>query len=100
MEDFLADVSNATNEDWAAASNNSKVQPADSTDIGPCNECFESNSKPKPFQVPGPYQGRNTFRVIPKLRSKVGIDEVVLDELIDWCAVTWPLGDWDSLRVE
>ena len=75
------------------------VQAEDSTDIGPCDECFDSTSKPRPFQVPGPYQGRNTYRVIPRLRTEVGVEEPVLDQLIDWCAATWPLGDWDAIRV-
>ena len=79
IEDLIADASNATNADWAAANQNSVVQAEDSTDIGPCDECFDSTSKPRPFQVPGPYQGRNTYRVIPRLRTEVGVEEPVLD---------------------
>ena len=26
------------------------------------------------------------------------VNTYVIDQLIDWCAVTWPLGDWESLR--
>ena len=89
VEDFVADADNATAQDWANATNNRKVQPRDSTDFSPCGSSCT-------FDL-GPYQGRNTYRVIPKLRE-IGVAENVLQDLIDWCEKTWPRGPWDNVR--
>ncbi|MDX1696601.1 MAG: hypothetical protein R3208_22740 [Ketobacteraceae bacterium] len=89
LEDFVADADNATAQDWANATNNRKVQPRNSTDFSPCGGSCT-------FDL-GPYQGRNTYRVIPKFRE-IGVAESAITDLIDWCEKTWPNGPWDDLR--
>lgn len=96
LEDLVQDARNGTPAEWAAANQNRDVQDADSTDLGPCEVCFQSLARPHPFDV-GPLQGRNTFRVIPRLRE-IGVSEATLDQLIDWSISMWPLGQWNSLR--
>lgn len=96
VEDFVEDASNASAQDWANASGNSAVQARNSTDFGVCNSCFNQNSRTDPFQL-GAYQGRNTYRVIPKLRQ-IGVANSALNALIDWGDRTWPNADWDALR--
>ncbi|WP_164503597.1 PA14 domain-containing protein [Pleionea sediminis] len=89
LEDFVADADNATAEDWANANQNRKVQPRDSTDFSGCDGTCS-------FEL-GPYQGKNTYRVIPEFRN-LGVDESILQDLIDWCEKTWPRGPWDNIR--
>jgi hypothetical protein len=99
LRDFLADVANATPAQWAAASGNSEVQAPTSTEFAPCDAtCFNTpGADNNPFK-PGAMQGQNTFRVIGKMRTEVGVDPVVLNGLIDWGAMMWPLGNWASVR--
>ena len=99
LRDFLADAANATPADWAAASGNSEVQAPTSTVFAPCDaKCFTTpGADNNPFK-PDAMQGQNTFRVIGKMRTEVGVDPVVLNSLINWGAMMWPLGDWDSVR--
>ncbi|MFE8070300.1 Ig-like domain-containing protein [Marinobacteraceae bacterium S3BR75-40.1] len=89
VEDFVEDANNATAEDWAKANHNRKVQPRDSTNFSPCGSRCS-------FDL-GPYQGRNTYRVIPKLRE-IGVSNRAINDLIDWGEKTWPRGPWDDLR--
>jgi hypothetical protein len=86
VEDFVADANRATAAEWAAAVNNSKVQARESTDFS-TGTTYDT----------GPLQGRNTFRVIPRLRE-LGVSSSVLTSLINWGEKTWPRGNWDSLR--
>ncbi len=89
VEDLVADANHATAEDWANATQNRKVQARNSTNFSPCgNVCT--------FDL-GEFQGRNTYRVIPKLRE-IGVAESAIQDLIDWGEKTWPNGPWDSLR--
>ncbi len=89
IEDLVGDASNATVSDWANASGNYSVQDRNSTNFSPCgNTCR--------FDI-GPYQGRNTYRVIPKLRD-IGVEESAINLLIDWAEDTWPNGPWDDVR--
>jgi hypothetical protein len=99
LRDFVADASNATPAQWAAASGDSTVQPPTSTALVPCDtKCFTTpGADNNPFK-PGAMQGQNTFRAIGKLRTEIGADPVVLNSLIDWGAMMWPLGDWASVR--
>jgi hypothetical protein len=92
LRDFLADAAHATAADWAAAKNNSAVQPSTSRDITLCIEPCR-----KPFLM-GEYQGQNTFRAINILRNDVHVDPFVLNRLINWGSVMWPYGDWSSLQ--
>lgn len=89
LEDFVADAHNATAADWANANQNRRVQPRYSTDFSPCGPVCG-------FDL-GPYQGRNTYRVIPELRG-IGVSESVIQDLIDWGEKTWPNGPWDAIR--
>jgi hypothetical protein len=89
VEDFVEDADNATAEDWANANQNRKVQPRNSTDFSPCGTICS-------FDL-GPYQGKNTYRVIPELRN-IGVAESAITDLIDWGQKTWPNGPWDDLR--
>lgn len=89
LEDFVADADNATAQNWADANQNRRVQPRNSTDFSGCGS-------PCSFDL-GPYQGRNTYRVIPELRN-IGVAEGVIQDLIDWAEKTWPNGPWDDLR--
>jgi len=89
IEDYTADAVNATAEDWANANQNRRVQDRYSTDFSPCSGTCSFST--------GPTQGRNTYRVIPELRE-IGVDEAVLQELIDWAEDTWPNGPWDDVR--
>ncbi len=89
LEDFVADANNATAQDWASAIHNSVVQPRDSTDFSPCSGVCS-------FEVLG-LQGKNTYRAIPELR-KIGVEEQVLQRVIDWGAKTWPNGPWNNIR--
>ena len=86
LEDFVADSNRATRAEWEAATGNSEVQDWDSTDF----------SAGTTFDV-GKVQGRNTYRVIPMLRT-LGVEPAVMTTLIDWSKKTWPYGPWDSLR--
>jgi hypothetical protein len=99
LRDFVADAANATAADWAAATGDSTVQPPTSTELAPCDtKCFTTpGADNNPFK-PGAMQGQNTFRAIGKMRSEIGVDPVVLNSLIDWGAMMWPLGDWASVR--
>ncbi|WP_144395335.1 Ig-like domain-containing protein [Pleionea sediminis] len=89
LEDFVEDANNATAQDWANATHNRKVQPRNSTDFSPCGSRCS-------FDL-GQFQGRNTYRVIPKFRE-LGVPENVLSDLIDWCEKTWPRGPWNDVR--
>ncbi len=89
VENFVADANNATAQDWANASGNSDVQDRNSTDFSPCSGVCT-------FDI-GPYQGRNTYRVIPELR-KIGVSESAVQSLIDWGQKTWPSGPWGNVR--
>lgn len=89
VEDFVADANNATAQNWASATGNSKVQDRNSTDFSPCSGTCS-------FEL-GPYQGRNTYRVIPELR-KIGVEETAIQGLINWGQKTWPNGPWNNLR--
>jgi len=100
LNDFLDDVTvNAAEFEphWANSSRNSKVQDTESTDFDLCDECFVSFRRPNPFDI-GSVQGRNTKRVIPRLRNEVGVDEATLNRLIDWSEGIWPYGNWDEVR--
>jgi hypothetical protein len=89
VEDFVEDANNATASNWANATNNRKVQDRNSTDFSGCGrKCT--------FDL-GKFQGRNTYRVIPKLRD-IGVADNVIDDLLDWGNKTWPKGPWNSLR--
>ncbi|MFT5717640.1 MAG: hypothetical protein ACI9T7_001836 [Oleiphilaceae bacterium] len=89
VEDFVEDANNATSSNWANATNNRKVQDRNSTDFSGCGSRCS-------FTL-GKFQGRNTYRVIPKLRD-IGVAENVIDDLIDWGQKTWPRGPWNNLR--
>ncbi|MGE5453447.1 MAG: immunoglobulin-like domain-containing protein [Acidobacteriota bacterium] len=89
VENFVADANNATAQDWANASGNSEVQDRYSTDFSPCSGVCT-------FDL-GPYQGRNTYRVIPALRQ-IGVSESAVQSLIDWGQKTWPRGPWGNVR--
>lgn len=89
VEDFVADANNASAQDWANATGNSKVQSRNSTDFSPCSGVCS-------FEI-GPYQGKNTYRVIPELR-KIGVEEGAVQSLINWGQKTWPSGPWNGLR--
>ncbi len=89
VEDFVADANNATERDWASATQNRKVQPRDSTNFSPCSGVCT-------FDL-GEYQGRNTYRVIPELR-KIGVSEDAIQKLIAWGQKTWPRGPWNNLK--
>lgn len=91
VEDFVADVKNATWEDWDRnATKLRKLQDRNSTDFSPCA------SSGCAFLLDA-YQGLNTYRVIPKLRE-LGVTETALNGLIDWGKYTWAKGPWDRLR--
>jgi hypothetical protein len=96
IEDFVADANQATAQNWASATNNRKVQPRDSTDFSTCDSCFLPGSRTKPFELDA-LQGRNTYRVIPKLRE-IGVSSSVISSLIDWGKKTWPNANWEALR--
>lgn len=89
VENFVADANNATAQNWANASGNSEVQDRNSTNFSACSGVCT-------FDI-GPYQGRNTYRVIPELR-RIGVEESALQRLIDWGAKTWPQGPWSRVR--
>nr|WP_010130642.1 Ig-like domain-containing protein [Microbulbifer agarilyticus] len=89
VEDFVDDANNATAQDWANATQNRKVQDRNSANFSPCSEKCT-------FDL-GEYQGRNTYRVIPKLRE-IGVQDYAIQDLIDWAEKTWPHGPWDDLR--
>jgi hypothetical protein len=93
LRDFLAEIANATAADWAASIGDSILQPANSPDVGLCI----APGCPRTFN-PGQFHGSNTFRVIDKLRNDVKVDPIVLNGVIDWGAMMWPLGDWQSLK--
>ena len=86
VQDFVADANRATRAQWEAANQNSAVQDWDSTDFSAGNT-FDT----------GKFQGRNTYRVIPRLRE-IGVSSSVVSSLIDWGKKTWPNGNWDALR--
>jgi hypothetical protein len=91
VEDFVADVKNATWADWDKnAKNNRELQDRNSTNFSACAQSgceflLDKN------------QGLNTYRVIPKLRG-LGVTETALNGLIDWGKKTWAKGPWDRLR--
>jgi len=85
VEDFVADSNRATRADWEAATGNSAVQAWDSRDFS-AGDRFDTDA----------FQGRNTYRVIPKL-LQIGVDRNVVISLKDWGKKTWPNGSWDSL---
>lgn len=89
VEDFVEDANNATANDWASANQNSVVQARDSTNFSACGRTCT-------FDL-GEYQGRNTYRVIPKLRE-IGVADSAVNELINWGKKTWPRGPWENLR--
>lgn len=89
VEDFVEDADNATAQNWADATRNSEVQDRNSTNFSPCSGVCT-------FDI-GPYQGRNTYRVIPELR-RIGVAESAIQDLIDWGVKTWPNGPWNNLR--
>jgi hypothetical protein len=88
VEDFVEDANRATDEDWASATQNRRVQPKASQDFSPCSGVCV-------FDL-GPYQGRNTYRVIPKLRE-IGVQASAINALIAWGRKTWPNGPWSRL---
>jgi hypothetical protein len=88
VEDFVADANNATAQEWADANQNRVVQPRNSTDFSACSGVCT-------FDL-GAYQGRNTYRVIPKLRE-IGVAESAIGGLIAWGRKTWPNGPWSRL---
>lgn len=102
IEDLVADASIATPAQWAMANQNSDVQdPNDpKLDFTP----FDFVKGKKPFDIPGPWQGTNTFRVIPQLREVAKVDEPTLDKLIDWAKGMWPGAQnvgkpaWEALK--
>jgi hypothetical protein len=96
IDDFVADANNATAQDWANATNNSMVQPRESTDFSVCSGCFDPSSRIDPFGLEA-LQGRNTYRVIPKFRE-LGVSSASLARLISWGEKTWPRADWNALR--
>jgi hypothetical protein len=79
----------ASAQNWADANQNRKVQARNSTDFTPFTGVCT-------FDL-GEYQGRNTYRVIPKL-LEIGVADSAIDDLIDWAEKTWPNGPWDDLR--
>jgi hypothetical protein len=85
VEDFVEDSNRATAGDWASATGNSEVQARSSVDFSP-GDRFETDA----------FQGRNTYRVIPKL-LQIGVDRGTVIALKDWGKKTWPNGPWDSL---
>jgi hypothetical protein len=89
IEDFVADANNASAQDWANASGNSEVQDRNSTLFSACSGICTFDH--------GPYQGRNTYRVIPELR-RIGVEENAIQRLIDWSVKTWPNGPWSNVR--
>lgn len=89
IEDFVADADNATAQDWANATQNRQVQDRNSTDFSACSGVCT-------FDL-GKFQGRNTYRVIPKLRE-IGVSENAIRDLINWGEKTWPRGPWSRLR--
>jgi hypothetical protein len=95
LRDMLQDARNATEEDWLNAKALSAVQPPSSRDFSPCESCFEPGSRPNPFTTS--MTGRNTARLIPRLRL-VGVNETVIGQLLDWSEIMWPFGPWDELR--
>ena len=88
VEDFVKDANNATAQNWADATRNSEVQDRNSTNFSTCSGVCT-------FDL-GAYQGRNTYRVIPKLRE-IGVEEGAIRDLIAWGRKTWPNGPWNSL---
>jgi len=86
VQDFVADSNRAIRAEWESAVNNSAVQDWDSRDFSTGNT-FDTDK----------YQGRNTYRVIPRLRE-IGVSSSVVNSLIDWGKKTWPYGNWDALR--
>ena len=96
IDDFVADANNATAQDWSNATNNSTVQPRESTDFSLCASCFDPSSRTDPFGLDA-LQGRNTYRVIPKFRA-IGVSSAALARLINWGEKTWPRANWAALR--
>lgn len=88
VEDFVKDANNATAQNWADATRNSEVQDRNSTNFSACSGVCT-------FDL-GAYQGRNTYRVIPKLRE-IGVEEGAIRDLVAWGRKTWPNGPWNNL---
>lgn len=87
IEDFVADANNANANDWTRSRD--KVQSRSSTNFSACATTCT-------FDL-GPYQGRNTYRVIPKLRE-IGVENSAITRLINWSEKTWPNGPWRRVR--
>ena len=87
VEDLVEDAAQATAAEWSAASGNSEVQSSSSS-----SEKFGDGPK---FDV-GPWQGRNTRRVIPKL-LEIGVQKSAVEDLNDWAKKMWPKGPWNDL---
>ncbi len=77
VEDFVADSNRATRAEWEGAVNNSEVQDWDNRDFS-TGTTFDT----------GKFQGRNTYRVIPRLRE-IGVASSVVDSLVAWGRKTW-----------
>jgi hypothetical protein len=92
VEDLAGDARNANwSQHWSKASGNSKVQSPSS----PSSD-FRTCSGTCGFEL-GDFQGSNTYKVIPALRS-IGVEESALNRLIDWSKTMWPNGNWEALR--
>lgn len=92
VEDLAGDARNANwSQHWSKASGNSKVQSPSS----PSSD-FRTCSGTCSFEL-GDFQGSNTYKVIPALRS-IGVEESALNKLIDWSKTMWPNGNWEALR--
>lgn len=91
LADFVADAQLAKPQQWAQANQNSDVQGPNIPGADFVAYDF-ANPTPGdlPFQVPGPRQGTNTFRVVPQLRQVVQVDPAIVQRLINWAQVMWP----------
>lgn len=85
VENLVQDAKNATAAQWSAASGNSDVQSSSSTDFSD-GTTFDT----------GPLQGRNTRRVMKKLKD-IGVEQSAVNNLNNWADSMWPNGPWDSL---
>jgi hypothetical protein len=71
VEDFVVDANQASAQDWANATQNRTVQARNSSNFSLCTGVctFELRK----------YQGRNTYRVIPKL-LEIGVANSAIDD--------------------
>lgn len=91
LDDFAADVKNATWDDWTRnGANLRKVQPKNSSGF---KRCGSGGCK---FELIAE-QGSNTFKVIPLFRT-LGVASGTLERVIEWGKYTWPNNDWNSLK--